>query len=119
MDDLTVLDETFEPRPSILWKHMLETSFGIFQGDDDIPVTLRFTPFRARWIRKQMWHPAQTFTELPDGGIELSFPVSDFREVKMKILQFGADVEVMEPDDLRREIETEIKKMEGLYGRKK
>ena len=41
--------------------------------------------------------------------------MSDFREVKMEILQFGADVEVLEPDELREEVREEIKKMVKLH----
>ena len=39
-------------------------------------------------------------------------------EVKMKILQFGADVRVLEPEELIREIREEIKKMQGVYGKR-
>jgi predicted DNA-binding transcriptional regulator YafY len=115
MKDIRILEETFEPLPSAHWKHLIENSFGIFQGNKDIPVLLRFSPFRARWIREQLWHPTQTIKDLPDGGLELSFPVSDFREVKMKILQFGADVEVVEPAALREEVEEEIQRMVEVY----
>jgi predicted DNA-binding transcriptional regulator YafY len=115
MKDIRILEETFEPLPSAHWKHLIENSFGIFQGKTDTTVILHFTPFRARWIREQLWHPTQSIKDLPDGGLELSFPVSDFREVKMKILQFGADVEVVEPAALREEVWEEIQRMVGLY----
>jgi len=49
--------------------------------------------------------------ELPDGGLRLSFPVADYREVKMIVLGFGADVEVLEPEGLRAEVAREIRKM--------
>jgi predicted DNA-binding transcriptional regulator YafY len=115
MSEPLLTDETFEPRPNEEWEPMLQSSFGIFQGGKEVPVTLRFNPFRARWIKEQMWHPAQTMQELPDGGLDLSFPVADFREVKLKILQFGADVEVIEPKELRKEVKNEIKKMKKIY----
>jgi predicted DNA-binding transcriptional regulator YafY len=54
-------------------------------------------------------------TEQPDGSIEMTFPVADFREVKLKILQFGADVEVVGPEDLRQEIAEEISRMAEIY----
>jgi predicted DNA-binding transcriptional regulator YafY len=76
---------------------------------------IQFTPFRARWIRQQTWHPDQTHRNTADGGIELSFPVADFREVKMMILQFGADVQVVSPASLRAEIADEIRKMSRIY----
>jgi hypothetical protein len=76
-----------------------------------VEITLRFTPFRTRWIREQLWHPFQKITHLADGSLELSFPVADFREVKMKILQFGAHVKVIQPAALREEIREEIQKL--------
>ena len=36
----------------------------------------------------------------------------------MKILQFGADVEVLEPDGLRDEIKCEVFKLSSLYQKK-
>lgn len=54
-------------------------------------------------------------TPLPDGGLDLSFPVADFREVKMMVLQFGADVRVMEPEELGKEIREETGRMKGVY----
>jgi hypothetical protein len=41
--------------------------------------------------------------------------VTDFREIKMQNLQFGADVEVISPETLRQEIATEIDRMGCLY----
>lgn len=115
MTDVTIEPETFDPKPTDQWKHLLEGAFGIFQAQESVPVILRFTPFRARWIKEQFWHPAQTMTHLDDGSLELSLPVADFREIKLKILQFGADVEVITPEELRDEVQDEIKKMIKLY----
>ena len=109
------LSRTFTCRPRESWNPLLEETFGIFQGADPIEVTLRFTPFRSRWIREQLWHPSQKITNLADGSLELSFPVADFREVKMKILQFGADVKVIRPLELEKEIREEVLKMTTLY----
>ena len=108
--------ERFERRPRKEWEHQLEESFDIFQGSSTIPVTLRFNEFRSRWVREQLWHPAQQLRETEDGGIEITFPVADFREVKMMILQFGADVRVVSPAELREEIAAEAERMRGMYG---
>jgi predicted DNA-binding transcriptional regulator YafY len=112
---LDVRSETFTVRPRKEWSPCLDAAFGIFQGPALVPVTLRFTPFRARWVREQLWHPAQETHTTPDGGLELSFPVADFREVKMMILQFGADVEVLAPEALREEIREEVVRMREIY----
>jgi predicted DNA-binding transcriptional regulator YafY len=113
--ELAVLPETFTVRPREQWAAHLEGSFGIFQGAASIPVSLRFNPFRARWVREQLWHPAQEVRPTPDGGIELSFPVADFREVKMMILQFGADARVLAPEALRQELMEEVARLKQMY----
>ncbi len=115
IDTLETLPGTFAVRPREQWAHQLEGAFGIFQGAASIPVTLRFNPFRSRWVREQLWHPEQDLRETPDGGVELSFPVADFREVKMMILQFGADVHVLAPYALRDEIANEVARMTEIY----
>ena len=107
--------DTFTPRPAKEWRPLIEGAFGIFQGEARFPVTLRFSPFRSRWIREQLWHPHQQIQELLDGSLEITFPVADFREVKMMILQFGADCEVVAPEELRREVVAEIRRMGELY----
>lgn len=113
--DASLTEEKFIPKPIEEWEPLIHSSFGIFQGDRRVPVVLHFTPFRAKWIKEQIWHPAQEMEELPDGSLKLIFPVSDFREVKLKILQFGSDVEVIEPAELREEVKQEIKKMVKIY----
>jgi len=115
MTDLEVLTQNFEPKPESQWRPLLDSTFGLFQGGPAVPVTLRFCPFRARWIRQQQWHPDQCLIEQPDGCLDLTVPVSDFREIKLQILQFGADVEVMAPEALRQEVISEIKRMGYLY----
>ena len=117
MDRIELSDETFVPRPAEEWRGCLNGAFGIFQGGPTIDVVLRFTPFRAGWIREQHWHPCQRITELSNGGLELRLPVTDFREIKMKILQFGADVVVVAPEALRLEIAAEIERMGAVYRR--
>ncbi len=115
MDQVEFAGETFVPRPREMWKHQLEGAFGIFQGKETVEVVLRFTAERARWVREQVWHPQQRLQNLADGGVDLVLPVADFREIKQRILQFGCDVEVVQPAALREEIRGEIERMAGRY----
>ena len=115
MKNIRVLDEPLHPRPFDEWQYQINDAFGIFQGKEIRTVELKFSPFRAAWISEQIWHPDQTMSPTPDGGLVLSLPVSDFREIKLKILQFGADVEVLAPAELRNQVQEEIAKMAGIY----
>lgn len=110
-----VTAQNFVPRPQDEWQYQVEDNFGIFQNRQSIWVVLRFNAFRAGWIREQIWHPNQVQRELAGGCLELALPVADFREIKLKILSFGADVVVVSPESLRREVAAEIAKMGRIY----
>lgn len=112
-----VLKDVFTLKDSAEWHPSFQGGFGVFQGETLTTVVLKFSPFRATWVRDEYWHPEQEVEELSDGSIKLSFPVSAFHEVKMRILQYGADVIVEEPLALRQEIQDEIEKMRCVYNK--
>jgi predicted DNA-binding transcriptional regulator YafY len=92
----------------IAQKHIdevLGASYGIFGGAPKAWAVLKFTPERARWVRRESWHPLQQIREDADGSFELSVPYSDEREILAEILRFGADVRVLQPSDLRRKVQ--------------
>ena len=62
-----------------------------------------------------MWHKDQKVKYLADGSLELSFPVSDFSEIKMEILKHGDQVEVIKPKTLRDLIKAEAQKIAKIY----
>lgn len=115
VSDAKMTEKDFSPpMPDEIAKH-LSASFGIFKGQGKGRVAIRFNHFRARWIRSQKWHKDQEIVENPDGSIMLTLPVSHFAEIKMEILKFGADAEVMAPKELRDEVKKEIEKMKRVY----
>lgn len=118
MIDVRVKDQTFTPKPKAQWLNQLEGGFGIFQGAETQLIKLKFNSFRAPWISEQVWHNDQSIEQLPSGELLLSFPACHLHEVRMKVLQFGADVEVLEPEELRNEIISEIHKAERIYQKK-
>jgi len=80
-----------------------------------IYVQLKFSPYQSRWIRERQWHQTQKLTELEDGGLILEMDVQGLVEIKMWVMQYGAEVEVVEPGKLKEEIKQEIQKMQHLY----
>lgn len=99
-------------------KHLSEvlgSGYGIFAGKDVKWATLRFSPKRARWVAAEKWHPKQEGRMLEDGSYELKVPYSNDPELLMDILKYGADCEVVKPEDLKRTIEAELKRMVRLY----
>ncbi|NOX97271.1 MAG: WYL domain-containing protein [Nitrospirae bacterium] len=96
-------------------KQFIRQNFGIFSGKERYKVTLSFSPQTSRWVKEQVWHKSQKTKIDKKGRLTLTIPVSDFREIKREILKFGADVEVISPAALKKEIKEEIKKMQKIY----
>jgi predicted DNA-binding transcriptional regulator YafY len=89
--------------------------FGIMQGETSTNVGLRFSPKISPWVSEQIWHPQQQATLNPDHSLTLHFPVADFRELVKTILSHGADIEVLEPSELKILVKEEIDKMTKIY----
>jgi predicted DNA-binding transcriptional regulator YafY len=69
----------------------------------------------TKFSSEQIWHKQQKIKELKDGSIILNVPVAHFTETKREILKYGAEVEVLKPLRLKKEIIEEIKKMKEIY----
>jgi len=93
---------------------LLDEAFGIFTGKVRYHAKIEFTGTAAELVRKQHWHKNQEIIE-QDHGIILSLPVSDDREIIMKILQYGSMAQVLTPDSLREKIRLEILNMVECY----
>src|SRR5574340_551658 len=91
------------------------SSYGIFAGKPKHTAVLRFTPERARWVAAEQWHPQQQSQMLADGSYELRIPYSDPRELTMDVLRHGAEVEVIEPEELRREVAECLRQAAAKY----
>ncbi len=93
----------------------LASAYGIFAGTPRATAVLRFTPKRARWVADETWHPEQQSRWTDDGRYELRVPYSNDKELIMDILKYGADVEVMKPDDLREAVRNQLETAADQY----
>ncbi len=96
----------------------LTGSFGIFKSSAEsryqAQILLKGTA--AEIVLHQRWHPDQEIQETK-GGLILSLPVSDDRELIMKVLQFGSQAFILHPKTLREKVQIEIHKMAQLYNK--
>jgi predicted DNA-binding transcriptional regulator YafY len=98
----------------------IASAFGIFitdQGHPVLPVKLRFVPELARFVRSMLLHPGQEFCDQANGCLDISFPSTLNRELIGEILSFGEQVEVLESEELRKEIAAILRKTAKLYDR--
>ena len=96
-------------------RKQLGSSYGIFGGAPKDWAELTFSPSRAEWVRHENWHPEQKGVMHPDGSYSLSVPYSDERELIGDILRFGADVQVIAPSSLRKQVQKQIERMREMY----
>lgn len=94
---------------------MLGSGFGIFNGTDVQWAVLRFTPSRAQYVRKQVWHPQQKAGWLEDGSYELEVPFTDARELINEILWHGDQVIVLAPPQLRDKLTLSLRETLARY----
>lgn len=94
----------------------LSGSFGIFKGEAEARywTEILLTGTAASIVRHQRWHPEQKMSETKE-GLLLSLPVTDDRELLMKVLQFGSQARVLAPESLRLKARAEIENMAKNY----
>ncbi len=87
----------------------LDTGFRKIRGTGPLQtVRLRFTPKAARYIREKTWHPTQQVRDEKDGGLILTLKVNHMLEIKRWVLSHGAECQVLQPAELRKEIREEL-----------
>ncbi len=90
-------------------------SFGIYDGDDDVTVVVKFLPAVARYVQESNWHASQDLTRQRDGSLLARFQLSSTVEIKSWVLSFGANAVVVEPEECRLAIAQELEQMIKAY----
>ena len=90
-------------------------SFGVFHSDGEVHVKVRFSPTVARYVQESNWHASQKLTKEQDGGLLAEFNLGDTEEIMRWILSFGRHAEVVEPEELRSEIQDELETLLATY----
>ena len=86
----------------------LRGSFGIFHGEGEVHVKVRFSADVARYVQEKTWHPSQRLTPQKGGSLIAEFDLDGTKEIKRWILGFGRHAEVLEPEELRVEVAKEL-----------
>ena len=98
----------FEIRGGFDLEEYISSSWGIIH-EEPVNITVRFKSDVAEFIlRKEKWHPSEQRKILPNGEIELTFTIAGVNEIKHWIYSWLPNVEVIEPDWLRKQIRKEL-----------
>jgi predicted DNA-binding transcriptional regulator YafY len=115
----TVMEAVAFDVPEAELEEHYASAYGIFGGKADKLAVLRFTPEGARWVADEKWHQQQHAEWLPDGRYELRIPYREPRELVMDIMRQGKNVEVVAPEELRRQVQEELERAAALYSNPK
>ena len=102
------------PDPNALLAEV-EKSWGIWQSDGVTVVKLRFSRQVAMRVRETRWHPQQQTTPEQDGSLLWEAPIAEPQEMIGWIRSWGPDCEVLEPQEIRKQIAADARKATGLY----
>ena len=87
-------------------------------GEITTKVVLRFSPAVKERVLETRWHPSQESMDDPDkpGYLRWWVDVADTTDMKPWIRGWGANVEVIEPEELRDALTTEVSRLAVYYG---
>ncbi|MBA3308182.1 MAG: WYL domain-containing transcriptional regulator [Chloroflexi bacterium] len=106
----------FQAEPGTSPARDLLRAWDVISDEDPVQVVIRFEPSVARRAAETRWHPSQETEVLPDGSLRWSGRVAGLREIRVWILGWGADAEVLQPAALRRDVAEELRRAAGRYG---
>jgi predicted DNA-binding transcriptional regulator YafY len=104
IDDVRVMPRTFEPPEGATLEHDLRRGWDIIADQPATEVVVRFSPAVADRVLETTWHPLQRTERTPDGSLIWRSTVSGVIEIRLWIVSWGDDAEVLEPAELRTQV---------------
>lgn len=106
---------TFEPPDPAATTSSLRAAWDIIADQDPIEVVLRFAPRVASRVLETTWHPTQAVATEPDGSLHWRATVAGTIEIRLWILAWGDDVEVLAPETLREDVAGTLRRAVTRY----
>ena len=106
---------TFEPPDPAATTSALRAAWDIIADQPPVDVELRFSPEVANRVLEATWHPTQTVAAGADGSLTWRATVSGTIEIRLWILSWGADVEVVAPAALRDDVAATLRRALARY----
>lgn len=114
--DMEELEERFEIPKGFDAEEYFGNYFGVIIGEEPEGVKIRVVPDQVKYFRTLPMHGSQRETVQEDGSSVFSYHIAPTFDFVQEILSHGADVEVLEPAELRESIADIIAGMASRYG---
>ena len=113
--ELAITPETFEPPDPSLVQSGLDRAWGVITDQEEVQVELRFDAAIAPLVTETTWHPSEHVERLENGDVLWRGRVPGTLEIRRWILEWGAQVEVLTPPELRAEVAGIYRAAAGRY----
>lgn len=117
-----VIDQPSKAPPTFNVQALMDVTFGQFIGDPSkaTRVVVRIKKKMAHLAMERHFCATEKKVGLPNGDMELSFLTSaaghlPFYHIKSWVLSWGADIEVVAPEELKLIVAEEVSKMASLH----
>ena len=111
--------ETYTIPPDFDANEFFGSSWGIVVEGEVKTVRLKIIDREImRIMGETIWHPSQVLERQKDGSMIMTLSVTDTVDLFSWILGWGEKVEVLEPEELRKEVIETAKKMVKVYQKK-
>jgi proteasome accessory factor B len=107
--------ETFASDEAINEARELLRAWDVISDEPVADVVVRFSPAVAKRAAETRWHPSQEIEEQGDGSLLWRGKVAGLREIRIWILGWGAEAEVLEPAELRNEVAEQLRLAAARY----
>ena len=109
MKNVRLEKEHFEIPEAFNAKDYIDKSMGVWLNPKTKhKVTLLFSAEIGTFAAEHIWHEGQTAERNEDGSVIVSFETTQLPEVKRLVLGQGRTVKVLEPEELIKEVKTEL-----------
>jgi predicted DNA-binding transcriptional regulator YafY len=94
---------------------LLAKAWGVMYGDEEpVQIRLRFSSWVTKRVKETLWHPTQQIEDVP-AGCEWTATIGDMVEIANWVRGWGADCEVLEPQQLRDDLTKEARRLARMY----
>lgn len=113
---VSMTPQTFEPPPDFRAGTVLAGAWDVIGDQPPLEVVLGFSPAVATRVAETRWHRSQALERRPDGSLIWRATVSGPFEIRIWVLGWGHDVEVLAPPSLRDEVAAIHRRAAARYG---
>jgi predicted DNA-binding transcriptional regulator YafY len=112
---VSVTPRAFERPEAASLEAELRRGWDIIADQSPVEVRLRFSRAVADRVLETRWHPEQRTERQGDGSLLWSTMVSGVIEIRLWILEWGDDVEVLGPPELRADVAARLRRAAAQY----